>query len=374
MQQYQRRILVSVTGMSPAVVTETLYALVVEKQFIPTEIQIITTAQGKNKILTALLGIEGGRKKTTGALEEFIQDYGKQYGIEHIHFDESCINVLQDDENNPLNDIRTPEENILASNQIVNQIGKLCQHPETALHISIAGGRKTMGFFIGYALSLYGREQDSLSHVLVSEQFENLPNFYYPKPYPYFINDLQGKEIDAAQAKVMLANIPWVRLGLGVSQELLNNQISYNDSVIKAQEILEKPSLTFLAPIDDRIIKFGKNQIKLSPRGYSLLLSLVIAKQKQTVLSASLTQEHASKALYSSIYRLFKPELESDDFRAILNDSRTDINKKVRKAFSLSKEIKTPYIPSSVNYSYELFIALENIDISAILSDLQHII
>lgn len=195
MQQYQRRILVSVTGMSPAVVTETLYALVVEKQFIPTEIQIITTAQGKNKILTALLGIEGGRKKTTGALEEFIQDYGKQYGIEHIHFDESCISVLQDDENNPLNDIRTPEENILASNQIVNQIGKLCQHPETALHISIAGGRKTMGFFIGYALSLYGREQDSLSHVLVSEQFENLPNFYYPKPYPYFINDLQGKKL-----------------------------------------------------------------------------------------------------------------------------------------------------------------------------------
>ena len=44
----KRKILLSVTGMSPAVVTETLYALVTEKNFIPTEIQVITTEQGKN--------------------------------------------------------------------------------------------------------------------------------------------------------------------------------------------------------------------------------------------------------------------------------------------------------------------------------------
>ncbi|WP_424406041.1 CRISPR-associated ring nuclease Csm6 [Pasteurella sp. PK-2025] len=374
MKKYQRRILVSVTGMSPAIVTETLYALVVDKKFIPTEIRVITTEQGKNKILTALLGIESGTKKYSGALEEFIQDYGAQYGIEQIHFDESCITVIENDKGEKLSDIRTPEENITASNQIVRLVGELCKDEKSALHVSIAGGRKTMGFFMGYALSLYGREQDSLSHVLVSEQFESLPNFFYPKPQPYFINDSKGKEIDASQAEVMLAEIPWVRLGLGVSQELLNNQISYCDSVTKAQEILEKPTLTFLAPVDDRIVLFGKTPIKLSPRGYSLLLSLVIAKQRQTVLSASYSQEPASKALYSSIYHLFKAELEAEDFRGILNDSRTDINKKVRKAFSLSKEMKTPYIPSSVNYSFELFIDLENIDISAITEDLKHIL
>ena len=63
MNNYNKRILLSVTGMSPAVVTETLYALVTEKNFIPTEIQVITTEQGKNKLLDALLGIEGGRKE-----------------------------------------------------------------------------------------------------------------------------------------------------------------------------------------------------------------------------------------------------------------------------------------------------------------------
>lgn len=37
-----------------------------------------------------------------------------------------------------------------------------------------------MGFFVGYALSLFGRAQDRLSHVLVSDPFESLTDFYYP--------------------------------------------------------------------------------------------------------------------------------------------------------------------------------------------------
>lgn len=373
MKNYKRRILISVTGMSPAVVTETLYALVVEKQFIPTEIQVITTEQGKNKILTALLGFESGIKKYPGALEEFINDYGEQYGIKHIHFDESCITVIENEAGQKLSDIRTPEENIAASNQIVSLVGELCKDEETALHVSIAGGRKTMGFFMGYALSLYGREQDSLSHILVSEPFENLSNFYYPKPTPYFINDQKGIQIDASLAQVMLAEIPWVKLGLGLSQELLQNQISYSDSIIKAQEILKKPSLTFLAPIDDLKVLFGNTEIKLCPRSYTFLLSLVIAKQRNIIIGHSLSKEKQTAELYSAIYKVFKDKL-SDDWKGNLNDSRSQLSKKVKKAFSLSKDTKTVYIPSSADCCYELLIDLEDIDISAIEPDLKNII
>ena len=172
MNTYNKRILLSVTGMSPAVVTETLYALVTEKGFIPTEIQAITTEQGKNKLLEALLGIEGGRKERKGALQEFIEDYGDKYGFSSIHFDESCVHIITNENGQNLPDIRTPEENEHAANSIVQLVGNLCQDEDMQLHVSIAGGRKTMGFFMGYALSLYGREQDSLSHVLVDSQYE----------------------------------------------------------------------------------------------------------------------------------------------------------------------------------------------------------
>lgn len=376
----QRKILLSVTGMSPAVVTETLYALVTEKNFIPTEIQVITTEQGKNKLLETLLGIEGGRKERKGALQEFIEDYGTQYGFSHIHFDESCVHIIQNASGQNLPDIRTPEENEQAANSIVQLVGELCQDEEMALHVSIAGGRKTMGFFMGYALSLYGREQDSLSHVLVDAQYENLPSFYYPKPHSYLINDRDGKQIDAKDGKVMLAEIPWVRLGLGVPEDLKQQSISYSDSVKNAQALLETPSLTFLSPMEDRHVIFGSKTIKLAPRGYALLLSLVLAKKQGWHIG--IREEEKTIETYLTIYRQMKDDAEMEsrlngvdnDLKDVLSESRTDIRKKIMDCFSLGKGGKSDYIPSSSRKTgnYELNIELDNINIETIESELKY--
>lgn len=380
MQNYNKRILLSVTGMSPAVVTETLYALVTEKQFIPTEIRVITTLQGKNKVLEALSGIIGGRKDRKGALDEFIEDYGAQYGISHIHFDESCISVIEDGEHNKLPDIRTPEENARASDQIVKLVGELCKDEDSAIHVSIAGGRKTMGFFLGYALSLYGRKQDSLSHVLVSSEFENLPNFFYPKPYQHLINDRDGRELDAAQGKVMLAEIPWVRLGLGIPEELQKNTISYSDSVKKAQQLLDEPKLKFLHPIDKRKVLFGETEIKLSHRGYALMLGVVIAKIQGWEFGTDTLEK--LEPTYLGIYDILKNSDDSmreqfkyvDKIESALIDSKTDVTKKVRTAFAIGKTAKIRYIPYSHNGIYQLDIELDHIDLLDIKNDIAHLL
>ena len=378
----KRKILLSVTGMSPAVVTETLYALVTEKGFIPTEIQVITTEQGKNKLLEALLGIEGGRKERKGALQEFIKDYGDKYGFSSIHFDESCIHIITDESGQNLPDIRTPEENEHAANSIVQLVGNLCQDEEMQLHVSIAGGRKTMGFFMGYALSLYGREQDSLSHVLVDSQYESLTSFYYPKPYPHLINKNDGTQIDAKDGKVMLAEIPWVRLGLGVPEDLKQQTISYSDSVKNAQALLDMPSLTFLSPMEERGVMFGAKLLKLAPRGYALLLSLVLAKKQSWNVGTGNREEARTIATYLNIYSQMKNDVEmenrlkgaNNDLKNVLSESRTDINKKVMANFSLGKGARSDYIPSSNRKTgnYELNINLDNIDISEIESELIH--
>ncbi len=278
---YNKNILLTVTGMSPAVVTETLYGLVVEKNVPITEIQVLTTERGKNKLLESLLGIVDGRKdKKINVIEQFIQDYGKQYGIEHIHFDENSITVIEDCNGNPLNDIRTLEENQFASDQIVQRVGELCRDEDSALHVSIAGGRKTMGFFVGYALSLFGRKQDTLSHVLVDETFENVREFYYPKPYSYFINNDKGQRIDAQNAKVVLAEIPWVRLGIGLPKKLCSQKLTYSEAVKKTQSwIDDKFSICFLNDPEDRIVLFNGVEIKLSAREYAFLYSIAYARK-----------------------------------------------------------------------------------------------
>ncbi len=383
MKTYNKKILLSVTGMSPAVVTETLYALITEKGFIPTEIRVITTLRGKRLLLEKLLGIENGKKKNAGALAEFIQDYGEQYGFSEIHFDESCIEVIKDKDHQKLEDIRSPEENSLASDQIVRLVAELCQDDNAALHVSIAGGRKTMGFFLGYALSLYGREQDSLSHVLVSEGFENQDSFFYPKPYSYIITGKDGKPLDAKEGKVMLAEIPWVRLNLGVPEGLLQNTISYSDSVQKAQNLLADPKITFLSPIDDRKVQFGETVIKLAPKAYGFLLSVVLNK----ICERNLDNEQLFKTYFLPIYQgikagsrlemRFKYSSDYSDYkeevRDILAEARDILAKKIKAEFSINRT-DIPYIPSSSYGRFELLVDLERISVKEIEADLKHIL
>lgn len=374
MNTYNKRILLSVTGMSPAVVTETLYALVTEKGFIPTEIQVITTVQGKNKLLDVLLGIEGGRKKSKGALQEFIEDYGEKYGFSSIRFDESCVHIIEDASGQNLPDIRTPEENEQAANSIVQLVGKLCQDEESQLHVSIAGGRKTMGFFMGYALSLYGREQDNLSHVLVDAQYENLPSFYYPKPYSYLINNRDGKEIDTKDSKVMLAEIPWVRLGLGVPEDLKQQTISYSDSVKNAQLLLDKPQIKFfirerkgLSEIINKKVSFGTLEIDIPPKGIALLLSILYARKHNFEISTNYRKEsiYTFLTIYSAlgkdneeIEKRFtfyeKANLTEGDkfiknneaFDDVFSEAAYQYNKKIRSAFSIGKNAHCDYLIS----------------------------
>jgi len=55
--------------------------------------------------------------------------------------------------------------------------------PSCCLHCSLAGGRKTMGLYLGFALQLYGRPDDALSHVLVHPpELEMDSAFFYPPP------------------------------------------------------------------------------------------------------------------------------------------------------------------------------------------------
>lgn len=382
MTTYNKRILVSVTGMSPAVVTETLYALVVEKGIVPTEIRVITTTQGKNKLLEQLLGIKPSGKKETGALAEFIEDYGQQYGFDHIHFDESCIQVIEDNEGNPLADIKSVEENDLAGDQIVQLIGELCQDEESQLFVSIAGGRKTMGFFMGYALSLYGRSQDSLSHVLVSSPFEGLADFHYPKPYPYLINNSKGEQFDASQAQITLADIKFVRLGLGIPTDLQKKEISYSTSITIAQKLLAEPKIAFLKNMDSRLVQFGETKpIKLAPKDYCFILGLCLAKVKKQVFSTDREHNNYLVEILEKIYSHIKNEDENflkrinKDLPGIINDSRAELRKKLQGIFYFSKDAKIAYIPEAEKGKglYQLAIPEENINFNEIKRELKEL-
>ena len=173
-ETWPRRILLMVTGRTPQVVTETLFALTQTRRppFVPTEVRLITTAEGAADARLSLLS------ETPGWFHALCRDYG----LTGIRFTAEMIEELHDDQGRPLPDIRSCTENDRAADQIVERVRALTEDPEAALHVSLAGGRKTMGYYLGYALSLFGRIQDRLSHVLVSAPYESNRDFYYPTP------------------------------------------------------------------------------------------------------------------------------------------------------------------------------------------------
>ena len=148
-QSYPRRILLCVSGLSPQIVTETLYALTVigEPRFVPTEIHLLTTAEGAEWARLTLLSDDPG----------WFQRLRLDYGLPAIRFTLDTIHILRTAEGRLLSDIRSAADNEAIADAITSVVRELTADPGCAVHASIAGGRKTMGFYLGYALSLFGR-------------------------------------------------------------------------------------------------------------------------------------------------------------------------------------------------------------------------
>jgi CRISPR-associated protein (TIGR02584 family) len=220
-----KKILVLVCGMSPQIITETLYALIHQSpSWVPDEIHLITTLMGKQNAILQLL-------ENQKNFYQFLKDYKID---KSICFNAQTIHLITYNQT-PLNDLKTPQENEAAADAICRVIAELTQNENNQLHVSLAGGRKTMGFYAGYALSLFGRTQDKLSHVLVSEGFESHRDFYYPTPYPKYIQLNNGRFLNAQDAQIWLAEIPFVRLRQYLKPHVLPINLSFGQIIASVQ-------------------------------------------------------------------------------------------------------------------------------------------
>ena len=253
---FDKRIVLCVAGLSPQVITETFYVLATrENTFIPTDVHIITTAEGANRIHLTLLENDPRERH----FHRLCDDLG--LNPKTIRFNADTIHQIGDHE--PLDDIRSIGDNETAADAITALVRKLTADPQTAVHASIAGGRKTMGFYLGYAMSLFGREQDRLSHVLVSPPFESHPQFYYPPKEPRVLRDRDNRPIHTRNATITLADIPFVRLRGHLDGSILGEETSYSETVRRAQRNVDPPTL--MLDRDHKTIHCGDHSMTLSP-------------------------------------------------------------------------------------------------------------
>jgi CRISPR-associated protein (TIGR02584 family) len=303
---FPRRILLAVTGLSPQVVTETLFALATRERdpWIPTEIHLITTTEGAERARLSLLHPKSG----------WFLRLCRDYGLPSIRFGADLIHELRAADGMPLTDIRTLEDNTAAADAITEQVRSLTADPHAALHVSIAGGRKTMGFYLGYALSLYGRPQDRLSHVLVSAPYESHPQFFYPTPESDVIHTPppDSRPYDTRDARVTLAEIPFVRVRDGLPQRLIEGAASFSATVEAAQRALAPARLN--VDLNRGCIHAGGETIALQPA--SLAFYAMLARRRVEGLDGVRWTDDGIAEAYLAAYREIDGDLSSGLERA----------------------------------------------------------
>lgn len=261
MNQPSKKILLAVAGTSPQIVTETLYALVTREKnpWIPDEIHLLSTKTGCDRARNELLDVS----------RDMFGQFCKEYLLpgQKIRFDESCLHAFTDSDGNPIEDIRDLESSAAVADRIAEKVWELTRDENTEIHASIAGGRKSMGFLLGYCMSLYGRVQDRLSHVLVSEGFESSKDFYFKPKVSKNIHGTQNRELNTEDAEIMLAEIPIVHLGDRLSKHMRDKPVSFAKLVDVMQNYMKEPSIV-IDTAKRQLICHGI-EIKLSPVNFA---------------------------------------------------------------------------------------------------------
>ena len=363
---YPRRILLCVTGLTPQVVTETLFSLYrSDIDTMPTEIHLITTAHGRNRALRDLLD------ETDGKFHQFCSEFGL---TGHIQFDESHVHVIKGRYDEELSDIRTPQENECAADCIMAIVKELCSDPRSQIHVSIAGGRKGMGFLVGYALSIFGRDQDRLSHVLVSEPYENNRDFFYPSTTTGMIYAKDGSPLDPSKACVALADIPFIRLKNGIDAGLFESSSSFSETIAYVQKQVA-PSVSLTFHTKSLTVDFGEKPLKMSQVlfcSYYWFAMLHLQGKLPCRPGGDVGPEDFHRACFevlppycAAVENIPKATKTNEDLQQYFQEKRSKINTSIIKL--LGKDRATPYLINSnrqrLNIKYDMLIEPQAIQV-----------
>ncbi len=335
-QTTSKHVLISVVGLSPQVITETLYYYwCLASPAVPiAEVFALTTLRGKQALEETLLG-------DNGKLKSLCNDYN----LPPIHLDLANIHLLKDADGQPLEDISSVIDNEALADQLFAFVRKLATSTDIYLHASIAGGRKTMGLYIGLAMQFYGRPGDTLSHVLVNPELEN-QEFFYPPPDGADVVLKDGRTIPADEIRLELAEIPLLLLGEKIPFLKEHTDAGYTELIEIAQR--EYNALQAISPVVVNTfsccLEIGEVIIKLTPLEFALYLFFARqhlegkAEDRYSISRFDIREGLLTAALKDIISQISARDFRLEGLKGWENDSigrfsqtRSNINRKIRE-------------------------------------------
>ncbi len=280
MNDNRKIVLLAMVGMSPAVLTETVWALATgPDQVVPDEVVVLTTTAGKDRLCEKILS--GGEASVwnqmlTALRKKKVRTEGKlRFGCS-----QECIRLFSDlSGTRDLNDIATKEDNEVAADAILRTIRSYSENPSVRIYASIAGGRKTMSALMLACMSLLGRDCDHVLHVLVNSPFDGpalTPEFFYPDAQTR--TDKEGRKYPARRARIDLIDLPFVKMRGWYEKEFRKLPPSYGQLVHGIQRnapsaSVERPQIRF--DFERGCVCVEEEPLKLSPSEFMVFFVLV---------------------------------------------------------------------------------------------------
>ena len=299
-----RTVLVATIGGSPQVVTETLWCLMngqvpegAPASAPPCRIHMITTAFLKKR--------DPGVEAT---IRERIRTVYREHGHRPPQDEDVVFDIVTGPDGSGIGDIQTLEDNNAFSKHITQVVRDYAEDDTQQIHMSIAGGRKTMSSLAQSAMTFFGRVHDVLTHVLViPSSLENHPEFWWPgqprwegQEHGYLVREVRnrsGELVDTVRlptgtesVTATLVSVPFVPVNSRLRHTvLLTEEERRAGTYVDAfdPDELDRRRRSYLAA-DDLVLDFRTRELRigseppivLEERYFAIYALLAIAKKQ----------------------------------------------------------------------------------------------
>lgn len=330
----KRTILVAGMGTTPAVLTETVWALAHQKPaVVPDEIVVVTTKSARDTFCRTVM--EG----TPSVWEQLCAELRREkIAIEgKLVLGDTSIRIIPDASGNGMDDLRSGEDNLRAADFMLQTLRQYTESSDTVVLASIAGGRKTMSALLLSCMTLLGRADDKVYHVLAAPEFEGLmkPPFFFPKKGVAYVNSHTGKTHRGAANAIELFEVPFVRMRGWYQEKFKTIPPSYRTLISKVQSTAPAAIVYPEIEIDvwNGVAKLDGRFVKMSASSFAALVALGRGCPVRD-LSSRLFRLHSMSrvgdCMWLSDFRegsLFKSPNVVEDVRHVMSNLRAALKK-----------------------------------------------
>ncbi len=233
----KKHVLIAILGVTPAVLTEAVWALATQRGIVPDEIVVFTTTTGRKQLTEEVLA-SGVWSRLLKALRDEGHDVKGKFKFD----EDGSVYLFKDANRTPIEDLRSREDNLEAANMMMKEIREFAEDGDWVIHALLSGGRKTMTALFFSCMCLQARSCDRIYHVLASEKFEKKldPLFCFPEKgveHEYVESDENGKKktyrLKSEDAKIDLFEVPFVYMGEWAEQRCraISKKLSYENLI-----------------------------------------------------------------------------------------------------------------------------------------------